>query len=83
MSLAVLRLYLILIIFMLTFTLNVGYDIAFKGSKYRGAVFACQGIFCIEKQGLEMRLEKEGGVAAVLLRNQITFWSSHPSRGHF
>jgi hypothetical protein len=29
-----------------------------------GAVFACKGIFCIEKQGLVMRLGKEGGVAA-------------------
>jgi len=35
------------------------------------------------KQGLAMRLGKEGGAAAALLRNQLTFWSSHPSRGHF
>jgi hypothetical protein len=49
----------------------------FRGSKYRGAVFACQGIFCIEKQGLAMRLGKEGGAAAALLRNRLTIWSVH------
>jgi hypothetical protein len=32
----------------------------------------------LEKQGLVMRLGKEGGAAAALLRNQLTFWSSHP-----
>jgi hypothetical protein len=37
----------------------------------------------IEKQGLAMRLSKEGGSAAALLRNQLIFWSSHPARGHF
>ena len=37
----------------------------------------------IEKQGLAMRLGKGGGVAAALLRNQLIFWSSHPSRRHF
>jgi hypothetical protein len=37
----------------------------------------------IEKQGLAMRLGKGGGTAAALLRNQLTFWSSHPSRRHF
>ena len=31
------------------------------------------GIFCIEKQGLAMRLGKGGEAAAALLRNQITF----------
>ncbi|MCX5822980.1 MAG: hypothetical protein NTY86_05595 [Deltaproteobacteria bacterium] len=32
--------------------------IAFEGWNYRGAVFACQWIFCIEKQGLAMRFGK-------------------------
>jgi hypothetical protein len=41
------------------------------------------GVLCIEKQGLAMRLGKEGGAAAALLRNQLVFWSSHPSRRHF
>jgi hypothetical protein len=41
------------------------------------------GILCIEKQGLAMRLGKGDGAAAALLRNQLTFWSSHPSRRHF
>ncbi|OHE17933.1 MAG: hypothetical protein A2X96_11420 [Syntrophobacterales bacterium GWC2_56_13] len=30
-----------------------------------------------------MRLGKGCGVATALLRNQLTFWSSHPSRMHF
>ena len=42
----------------------VGKDIAFRGLKHRGAVFACQGIFCIEKQGLAMRLGAVAGVDA-------------------
>jgi len=50
--------------------------------KYKGADFACQGIFCIEKQGLAMLLG-EGGGASALLRNQLTFWSSHLSKRHF
>jgi hypothetical protein len=37
-------------------------------------------ILCIEKQGVAMRLEKEGGAISAILRNQLTFWSSHPSR---
>ena len=37
----------------------------------------------IEKQGLAMRLGEGDGAAAALLKNQITFWSSHPSRRHF
>jgi hypothetical protein len=49
----------------------------------RRAFFACQVILCIEKLGPVMRLVKEGGSAAALLRNQLTFWSSHPARGHF
>ena len=48
-----------------------------------GLFFTCQGIFCIEKQGLAMRLGQGGGAAAALLRNQLTFWLSHPSRRHF
>jgi hypothetical protein len=43
----------------------------FDGSKYGGAVFACQEIFHIEKQWLARRVEKGGGAAATLLRNQI------------
>jgi len=39
-----------------------------------------KGYFGIEKQGLAMRLGKEGGSAAALLRNQLIFWSSHPVR---
>jgi hypothetical protein len=39
--------------------------IAFDGWKYRGAVFTCQRISCIEKQGLAMRLEKEAGMFRV------------------
>ena len=35
-------------------------------------------LFCVEKQGLAMRLAKGGGAVAALLRNQLTFWSSHP-----
>jgi hypothetical protein len=30
-----------------------------------------------------MRLGKEGGSAAALLRNQLIFWSSHPQEGIF
>jgi len=30
-----------------------------------------------------MRLGKGGGAVADLLRNQLIFWSSNPSRGHF
>lgn len=30
-------------------------------------------LFCIEKQGLALRLGKGGGAAAAFLRNQITF----------
>ncbi|MBU0652470.1 MAG: hypothetical protein KKG96_06270, partial [Proteobacteria bacterium] len=37
-------------------------------------------LFYIEKQGLAMRLGKEGGLGAALLRNHLTFWSSHPAR---
>ena len=33
----------------------------FRGRKYRKAVFACQWIFDIKKQGLAIRLGKEGG----------------------
>jgi len=40
-------------------------------------------LFYIEKQGMAMRLGKKGGAAAALLRNQLTFWSSHPARWHF
>jgi hypothetical protein len=39
-------------------------------------------LFYIEKQGLAMRVGKKGGAAAPLLRNQLTFWSSHPARWH-
>jgi hypothetical protein len=42
------------------------------GSKYRGAVFACQGILGFEKQGLAMRLGREGGAAAPPFRDQLT-----------
>jgi integrase len=38
-------------------------------SLYIGAFFACQGIFCIEKQGLAMRLGKGGGATSVLMRH--------------
>lgn len=41
--------------------------IAFDGWKHRGAAFACQGIFGIEKQGLVMRLQKGGEAAAAPL----------------
>jgi hypothetical protein len=37
----------------------------------------------IRKAGLAMRLGTEGGTSAALLRNQLTVWLSHPSRGHF
>jgi hypothetical protein len=30
-------------------------------------------LFCIEKQGLAMRLGKEGGSVAALLKNQVIF----------
>jgi hypothetical protein len=51
--------------------------------EHMGAVISCQGIFCIEKQGLTMRLGKGGGAAA-FLKNQLThLLSSHPSRRHF
>jgi hypothetical protein len=39
--------------------------------------------FYIKKQGMAMRLEEGGGAAAALLRNQLTFWSSHLARWHF
>jgi hypothetical protein len=56
------------------------------------AVLACQWIFCdmdilllfcSEKQGPAMRLEEGVGAAAALLRNHLTFWSSHPARAFF
>ena len=40
-------------------------------------------LFCTKKQGLSLRLEEEGGTVAALLRNKLTFWSSHPARWHF
>jgi len=30
-----------------------------------------------------MRLKKGGGAVSTLLRNQLTFWSSQPSRSPF
>ena len=42
----------------------------------------CIVIFCIEKQGLAMRLGKGGGAVSALLRNQLTFLSSHSAREH-
>jgi hypothetical protein len=41
--------------------------IAFYGWKYRMAVFACQLILCIERQGLAMRLGKIVGATAAIL----------------
>jgi hypothetical protein len=35
----------------------------------------------IEKQGLAMRLGKESGSVAALLKDQIHFWSRHPQEG--
>jgi hypothetical protein len=54
-------------------------------------ILACQGIFCrdilhlfyIEKPGMAIRLETEGGSVAALLKNHPIFWSSYPTRGHF
>jgi hypothetical protein len=40
-------------------------------------------LFCSEKQGPAMRLEEGVGAAAALLRNHLTFWSSHPARAFF
>jgi hypothetical protein len=51
--------------------------------KIEGVFLFVKGYFGIEQQGLAMRLGKEGGEAAALIRNQLTFWSSHPARGHF
>jgi hypothetical protein len=49
-----------------------------------GGVFLfVKGYLGIEQQELAMRLGKEGGEAAALMRNQLTFWSSYSSRGHF
>jgi len=39
-----------------------------------------KGYYASKKQGLAMRLGKGGGAVSDLLRNQLTFWSSHPSR---
>ena len=58
----------------------------FRGGSIGGLFLAVKEYFascCIENQGLAMRFEEEGGSAAVLLRNQLTFWSSHPARRHF
>jgi len=55
----------------------------FDGGSIGGLFLLVNGYFGIEKQGLAMQLGKEGGSAAALLRNQRTFWSSHPARGHF
>jgi hypothetical protein len=40
---------------------------------YRGAVITCQEIFCIEKQGLAMRLGEGGGAAAALFEISSLF----------
>jgi hypothetical protein len=48
-----------------------------------GLFLLVKGYYGIEKQGLAMRLEEGGRAAAALLKNQVTFWSSHPSRRHF
>jgi hypothetical protein len=48
-----------------------------------GLFLLVKGYYGIEKQGLAMCLGMEGGSVAALLRNQLTFWSSHPSRRHF
>ncbi|TRZ77537.1 MAG: hypothetical protein D4R93_01565, partial [Deltaproteobacteria bacterium] len=45
-----------------------------------GLFLLVKAYYGIEKQGLAMRLGKEGGSVAALLRNQITFWSSYPAR---
>jgi hypothetical protein len=39
-------------------------------------------LFCVEKQGLAMRLEAGGGSVAALLRNHPIFLSSYSARGH-
>jgi hypothetical protein len=38
--------------------------------------------FCIKKQEMAMRFGEEGGSVAALLRNQLSFWSSHSATGH-
>ena len=52
-----------------------------------GAVFCCQWrfwrLFYIEKQGMAMQLEEEGGLVAALFRNHPIFLSSYPPRRHF
>jgi hypothetical protein len=40
-------------------------------------------LFCIKKQGPAIRQGKKDGSVTALLRNQITFCSSHASRRHF
>jgi hypothetical protein len=48
-----------------------------------GMFLLVKGYYGIEKQGMAMCLGMEGGLVAALLRNQLTFWSSRPSRRHF
>jgi hypothetical protein len=44
-----------------------------------GGLFLLVKGYYTSKQGLAMRLDKEGGSVAALLRNQLTFWSVHQS----
>jgi hypothetical protein len=53
------------------------------GGSIGGLFLRVKGYFGIEKQGLAMRLGKEDGSVAAILINQLTIWSSHPSREHF
>jgi hypothetical protein len=54
----------------------------FDDGSIGGLFLLVKGYYGTEKQELVMRLVKEGGSAAALLRNQPIFWSSHPTRGH-
>jgi hypothetical protein len=40
-------------------------------------------LFCVEKQGLAMRLGKKGGSVLALLRNQLTFMVESPGKRAF
>jgi len=48
-------------------------DIVFDWSNYRGAVFACQGVLCIEKQGLSMLLGEERWISTPLFYDALCF----------
>jgi hypothetical protein len=70
-----------------TFQLDIDKVLLTMGGSIWGLFFVVNGYFgdyfYIEKQGMAMRLEEEGGLVAALFRNHPIFLSSYPPRRHF